>query len=69
MTGANVAQQLLTRGLIDELFIHLVPVLFGSGTRLFGGLNSEHILLEPIDVIETAEAIHLQFHAVKDSMS
>jgi dihydrofolate reductase len=65
ITGANVAQQFLTRGLIDELSIHLVPVLFSKGTRLFEGLDSEHITLETIDVIETAEAVHLRFRVVK----
>jgi len=65
ITGSNVAQQFITLGLIDELSIHLVPVLFGSGTRLFEGLGSEHISLEPVEVIETAEAIHLRFRVVK----
>jgi dihydrofolate reductase len=64
-TGADVAQQLLKLGLIDEIFIHLVPVLFGSGTRLFEGLDSEHIPLETVEVIETADAIHLRFRVVK----
>jgi dihydrofolate reductase len=64
-TGANVAQQLIKLGLIDEISIHLVPVLFGSGTRLFEGLDSEHIPLETVEVIETAEAIHLRFRVVK----
>ena len=64
--GANTAQQLIKAGLIDELFIHLVPVLFGSGTRLFDSLGSEHISLETAGVIETAEAIHLRFRVVKD---
>ncbi|MCC6453571.1 MAG: dihydrofolate reductase family protein [Caldilineaceae bacterium] len=64
-TGANVAQQLITLGLVDEISIHLVPVLFGSGTRLFEGLDSEHVPLETIEVIETAEAIHLRFRVVK----
>jgi dihydrofolate reductase len=63
--GANVAQQFVKRGLIDEISIHLVPVLFGSGTRLFEGLDSEHISLEPVEVIKTAEAIHLRFRVVK----
>jgi len=65
ITGANVAQQFLKRSLIDEISIHLVPVLFGSGTRLFEGLDSEHISLEIIEVIETAEVIHLRFRVVK----
>jgi dihydrofolate reductase len=64
-TGADVAQQLIKLGLIDEISIHLVPVLFGSGTRLFEGLDSEHIPLETIEVVETKEAIHLRFRVVK----
>ena len=64
-SGANVAQQLLKLGLIDVISIHLVPVLFGSGTRLFEGLDGEHISLETFEVIETAEAIHLRFRVVK----
>ena len=65
ITGANVAQQFITLGLIDEVSIHLVPVLFGSGTPLFGDLNSEHISLETLEVIETPEVIHLGFRVVK----
>src|SRR5918995_4058901 len=64
-TGADVAQQLLKLGLIDEISIHLVPMLFGSGTRLFDGLDGEHISLEIIEVIQTAEAIHMRFRVVK----
>ena len=65
ITGSNVAQQFITLGLIDEISIHLVPVLFGSGTPLFGHLGSKHISLETVEVIETAEAIHLRFRVVK----
>jgi dihydrofolate reductase len=63
--GGNTAQQLMTLGLVDEVFIHLVPVLFGSGTRLMEGLRSEHIQLETTEVIETKEAIHLRFRIIK----
>jgi dihydrofolate reductase len=59
--GANIAQQFITRGLVDEIAIHLVPVLFGSGIRLFEQPGSEHIPLETVEVIETKEAIHLRF--------
>lgn len=65
ITGADVAQQFLKRGLIDEVSIHLAPVLFGSGTRLFEGLDREHISLEIIEVIQTPEAIHMRFRLVK----
>ena len=63
--GANVARQFLKRGLLDEISIHLVPVLFGRGTRLFEHQGSEHVPLETVEVIETAEAIHLRFRVVK----
>ena len=63
--GGNIAQQFITLGLVDEIFIHLVPVLFGSGTPLLGHLDSEHISLETVEVIETKEAIHLRFRVVK----
>jgi riboflavin biosynthesis pyrimidine reductase len=64
-TGANVAQQFIKLGLIDEIFIHLVPVLFGSGTRLIEDLGGEHVQLETTEVIETKEAIHLRFRVIK----
>jgi dihydrofolate reductase len=65
ITGANVAQQFLKRGLIDEISLHVVPVLFGSGTRLFEGLDGKHIALEPVETVQTAEATHLRFRVVK----
>jgi dihydrofolate reductase len=65
ITGADVAQQFLSRGLIDEISIHLIPVLFGDGTRLFEGLSGKHISLEPLEVIQTAEAIHLRFRVMR----
>jgi dihydrofolate reductase len=63
--GGNTAQQLIARGLVDELFIHLAPVLFGSGARLIDDLGGKHVQLEPIEVIQTKEAIHLRFRVVK----
>jgi dihydrofolate reductase len=65
ITGADVARQFLKRGLIDEVSIHVVPVLFGSGTRLFEELDSQHISLEIIQVLQTAEAIHMRFRVVR----
>jgi dihydrofolate reductase len=65
MAGASVAKQFIQRGLLDEVSVHIVPVLFGSGTPLFGDLDSKHISLEPLEVIETPEVIHLRFRVVK----
>lgn len=44
--GANIAQQFLKAGLLDEIRIHLVPVLLGEGVRLFDYLNGGAIKLE-----------------------
>ena len=48
-----------------RISIHIVPVLFGSGIRLFEHLGSEHVQLETIEVTETKEAIHLRFRVIK----
>jgi dihydrofolate reductase len=59
MGGANVADQFLEAGLLDELHIHIAPILLGSGTRLFEKENSRVIELTKIKVIETPAATHL----------
>jgi dihydrofolate reductase len=65
MGGAHIGQQYIAAGLVDEISIHLVPVLFGDGTRMFEHLGGEHVQLEPIEVIETRAATHLRFRIVK----
>jgi dihydrofolate reductase len=65
--GADVARQFLQRGLIDEVSIHLVPVLFGGGTRLFEGLDGDHIPLDIVETIQTAEAIHMRFRVLQSA--
>lgn len=65
MGGSNIAQQFIKAGLVDEISIHLVPVLFGSGIRLIEDLGGEHVQLETTEVIQTKEAIHLRFRVVR----
>jgi dihydrofolate reductase len=65
MSGTNIARQYLQLGLIDEVSIHLVPMLFGSGLPLFGNLDSKHVTLDTIEVIQTAEVTHLRFRVIK----
>ena len=65
MGGAEIGQQYIKAGLVDELSIHLVPVIFGSGTPMFAKLGETHIQLEPAQVIETPEAIHLRLRIIK----
>ena len=61
--GASVAQQYLAAGLIDELQLNVVPLLLGSGTRLFeGGAGAGAGLnLEPTLVVETPDVTHLRY--------
>jgi dihydrofolate reductase len=65
MGGADIGQQYIKARLVDELSIHLVPVLFGSGIPMFADLGETHIQLKPVQVIETPEAIHLRFRIRK----
>lgn len=64
MGGADLIQQCIAAGLVDEIGIHLVPVLFGGGTRLFEHLGDSHIQLEPVDVIKSPLAVHLRFRVL-----
>jgi dihydrofolate reductase len=50
--GAGTAQLALAAGVLDELEIHVVPVLFGQGRRLFEGLSAEQIELERTRILE-----------------
>ena len=59
MGGADLGRQYLAAGLVDEIQIHLVPVLLGGGTRMFE--PGERLDLETIEVIETPAAVHQRF--------
>jgi dihydrofolate reductase len=60
--GASIAQRALTAGLLDELEIHLIPVLFGDGRRLFDHLGVEQRELERIRVLEGEGGVtHLRY--------
>ena len=61
MGGASVAQAFLRAGLLDEIKIHLVPVLFGSGTRLFDDAGRGLVHLEPIEADQDDRAMHVRY--------
>jgi dihydrofolate reductase len=63
--GANIAQQLLRGGLVDEMQIHLVPILLGAGTRLFDDLGGAEIGLECTSAIDAPGVIHLTYHVLR----
>lgn len=62
--GATVTQQALPLGLVDEIRVHVIPVLLGGGTPLFAALDST-ISLERTQVVATPAATHLGFHVVQ----
>ena len=63
--GTTIVQQCLQAGLLDELHIHLAPVLLGAGIRLFDRLGTDPMALENIGVIEGTGVTHLLFRVVK----
>ena len=58
--GAYTAQRALEAGVLDEVQIHLIPVLLGGGRRLFDELPSQ-VELQVIRVIDTPEATHIRY--------
>ena len=56
--GAGLAQSLLREGLLDELEIHLIPVVLGDGRRLFG---ADRIELEPTRVLDAPGVTHVRY--------
>ncbi|MGH3359365.1 MAG: dihydrofolate reductase family protein [Nocardioidaceae bacterium] len=62
--GATVMQQALPLGLVDEIRVHVVPVLLGGGTPLFDALDSS-ITLERIQAQVTPAATHIGFRVVR----
>ncbi|MBA2380586.1 MAG: dihydrofolate reductase family protein [Chloroflexi bacterium] len=64
MGGASIIQQALKAGVVDQVFLHVAPVVLGSGTPLFAQLG-ERIGLERIETIETPSATHQRYRVVK----
>jgi dihydrofolate reductase len=62
--GADTVQQALRAGLVDELRLHVLPVLIGAGLRLFDNLGPDRPRLEQIGVAEGAGAAHLTYRVV-----
>jgi dihydrofolate reductase len=60
--GAGTAQLALTAGVLDELELHVVPVLFGQGRRLFEGLAPEQIELQRTRILEGEDGVtHMHY--------
>jgi dihydrofolate reductase len=63
--GVGTAQLALAAGVLDEIQIHLVPVLLGEGRRLFEHLGTDHIELDPIRVVDGPGVTHLRYRVCR----
>jgi dihydrofolate reductase len=64
--GANVINQYLAAGLVDELELHVVPILLGGGARLFEGVGAD-VKLEPLRTVEAPGVVHLKYRVVMNA--
>lgn len=67
MHGASAAQAVLAAGLLDEVEVHLVPILLGRGRRLFDDLPPGHVQLELLRSREGQGALHLRYRVLTGS--
>ncbi|MGH8937051.1 MAG: dihydrofolate reductase family protein [Acidimicrobiia bacterium] len=61
VAAGDVGGQALALGLVDEVAMDVVPVVFGSGKRYFGSVDSQHLLEDPHTVIQGDRVLHLRY--------
>ena len=61
--GASAVNQFLAAGLLDELYLHIVPIVLGGGERLL--VNVGHPTLEPIKVVASPAVTHIKYRVVR----
>lgn len=61
VNAGEVGGQILEAGLVDEVAMDVVPVVFGSGKRYFGSIDGQHLLEDPDVVIRGDRVLHLRF--------
>jgi dihydrofolate reductase len=61
VNAGEVGGQILEAGLVDEVAMDVVPVVFGSGKRYFGSIEGQHLLEDPDVVIQGDRVLHLRF--------
>ncbi|ETK30632.1 hypothetical protein MPTA5024_39270 [Microbispora sp. ATCC PTA-5024] len=57
----DVGGRILAAGVVDEVAMDVVPVVFGSGKRYFGGVDGRHLLEDPHVVVQGDRVLHLMF--------
>ncbi len=61
INAGDVGGQILAAGLVDQVGMDVVPVVFGSGKRYFGGIDGQHLLEDPHVVIPSERVLHLMY--------
>jgi dihydrofolate reductase len=61
VTAGEIGGQAFALGLVDEVAMDVVPVVFGSGKRYFGSVNAQHLLEDPHTVIQGDRVLHLSY--------
>jgi dihydrofolate reductase len=61
VNAGEAGGQVLAAGLVDEVAMGVVPVVFGSGKRYFGSIDGQHLLEDPHVVIQGDRVLHLRF--------
>ncbi|MEV4799631.1 dihydrofolate reductase family protein [Nonomuraea sp. NPDC049421] len=67
VAAGEVGGQALALGLVDEVAMDVVPVVFGSGKRYFGSLDAQHLLEDPHVVIRGDRVLHLRYRVRRQS--
>ena len=57
--GASTVNQYLAAGLLDELYLHIVPIVLGSGERLLAGVGD--VSFEPAEVVASPAVTHVRY--------
>ncbi|MEV6169363.1 dihydrofolate reductase family protein [Streptomyces sp. NPDC051954] len=61
VNAGEVGGQILAAGLVDEVALDVVPVVFGSGKRYFGSIDGQHLLEDPHVVVQGHGVLHMRF--------
>jgi dihydrofolate reductase len=61
LTAGEIGGQALALGLVDEVAMDVVPVVFGAGKRYFGSVDAHHLLEDPHTVLQGDRVLHLRY--------
>jgi dihydrofolate reductase len=68
VAAGEVGGQVLAAGLVDEVRMDVVPVVFGSGKRYFGSVHTQHLLADPDVLIRGSRVLHLSYRVHREQV-